>query len=396
MSIIHHDVIIIGAGAAGLMCAASAGERNRSVLVLDKGKRPGRKILISGGGRCNFTNNDVTDKNFLSQNPHFVKSALAQYTHWDFISMIYKHGIDFEERDHGQLFCIDSAKQIVDMLLAECTETGKVEYKYQTEIVSIEWLEGAGFEVNTNQGVYRCESLVVATGGLSMPRLGATPFGWKLAEQFGLKVVSPQAALVPFTLDGKEKELCNLTGTALPVRVTCNNQSFQEALLFTHRGISGPAILQVSSYWKPGDIIIIDWLPNIEITDILKKALETNPDQELKTVLSRELPKRLVEIFIGQNEIDNRPLRQLNHKQIESVSAKLHNWVLKLNGTEGYRTAEATIGGVDTNCLSSKTMEVRTVPGLFFIGECTDVTGHLGGYNFQWAWSSGWVAGQNV
>ncbi|MUK37863.1 aminoacetone oxidase family FAD-binding enzyme [Aliivibrio fischeri] len=396
MSIIQHDVIIIGAGAAGLMCAASAGQRKRSVLVLDKGKRPGRKILISGGGRCNFTNYTVEPQNYLSQNPHFVKSALSQYTQWDFLGLIAKHDIAFHERDHGQLFCDDSAKQIVDLLLRECADTEKVKYQYQIDIISIERLDNTGFIVHTNNGVYQCESLVVASGGLSMPRLGATPFGWKIAEQFGLKVIQPQAALVPFTLDGKEKELCNLTGTALPVRVSCNNQSFTEALLFTHRGVSGPAILQISSYWNVGDTVVVDWLPNLDLADLLVQAIDKNPAQELKTMLSKVLPKRLVEIFIGLGDVTNCLLRQLTQKQIDHIAMTLHHWILKPNGTEGYRTAEATLGGVDTNYLSSKTMEARDVPGLFFVGECMDVTGHLGGYNFQWAWSSGWVAGLNV
>ncbi|MEZ8627753.1 NAD(P)/FAD-dependent oxidoreductase [Vibrio cyclitrophicus] len=398
MSAIQSDVIVIGAGAAGLMCAASAGQRGRSVLVLDHGKRPGRKILIAGGGRCNFTNYDVTAKNFLSQNPHFVKSALAQYTNWDFISMIYKHGIEFEERDHGQLFCVNDhdSKDIVKMLINECDETGNVKYKYQCEITSIERVADNSFKVETSNGVFNCKSLVVATGGLSMPRLGATPLGWKVAEQFGLEVVSPQAALVPFTLDGREKGLTELTGTALPVRISCNNQEFLEALLFTHRGISGPSVLQISSYWNSGDVVQVDWLPGLNTIELIEKATANNPAQEVKTTLSKVLPKRLVEYFIELNVFENKPLRQLNTREIENISSALHSWEIKPNGTEGYRTAEATIGGVDTNYLSSKTMEARDIPGLYFIGECVDVTGHLGGFNFQWAWSSGWVAGQNA
>ncbi|ODM55865.1 hypothetical protein BC455_23325 [Vibrio harveyi] len=398
MSAIQSDVIVIGAGAAGLMCAASAGQRGRSVLILDHGKRPGRKILIAGGGRCNFTNNDVSAKNYLSQNPHFVKSALAQFTNWDFLALIYKHGIEYEEREHGQLFCVNEhdSKDIVKMLLRECDDTGNVKYNYQCEITSIERVADNGFRVETTKGTFQCSSLVVATGGLSMPRLGATPFGWKVAEQFGLEVVSPQAALVPFTLDGREKGLTELTGTALPVRISCNDKEFSEALLFTHRGISGPSVLQISSYWNSGDLVTIDWLPDLSVLELLEKAMVNNPAQELKTTLSRVLPKRLVDYFIDLNVFDNKPLRQLNKREIEEINTILHCWEIKPNGTEGYRTAEATIGGVDTNCLSSKTMEAKDIPGLYFIGECVDVTGHLGGFNFQWAWSSGWVAGRNV
>ncbi|ARV71337.1 NAD(P)/FAD-dependent oxidoreductase [Vibrio campbellii] len=390
------DVVVIGAGAAGLMCAAEAGKRGRSVLVLDHAKKPGRKILISGGGRCNFTNYDVTANNYLSQNPHFCKSALSQYTNWDFLALIAKYNILFHEREHGQLFCDDSAKDIVNLLTSECEETGNVQYKYQSEIISIERINNNAFEVKTTQGTFKCESLVIATGGLSMPRLGATPFGWKIAEQFGLAVVPPQAALVPFTLDGREKGLTELTGTALPVRISCNNKEFLEALLFTHRGISGPSVLQISSYWNPGDSVTVDWLPETNALAFLEKAIAKNPIQELKTALSKLLPKRLVEYFIELNVFENKPLRQFNKKQIEDIALNLHNWKIKPNGTEGYRTAEATLGGVDTNELSSKTMECKSIKGLYFVGECMDVTGWLGGYNFQWAWSSGWVAGQNV
>ncbi|CAH8193135.1 NAD(P)/FAD-dependent oxidoreductase [Vibrio metschnikovii] len=396
MSTVQHDVIVIGAGAAGLMCAASAGQRGRSVLVIDHGKRPGRKILISGGGRCNFTNYDVTANNYLSQNPHFCKSALSQFTNWDFLGLIAKYNIPFHERDHGQLFCGDSAKDIVNLLTSECEETGNVKYKYQSEIISVERIDDNDFEVKTTQGTFKSESLVIATGGLSMPRLGATPFGWKIAEQFGLGVIPPQAALVPFTLDGREKGLTELTGTALPVRISCNNKEFLEALLFTHRGISGPSILQISSYWNPGDSVTVDWLPETNALEFLEKAITKNPAQELKTALSKVLPKRLIDYFIELNVFENKPLRQFNKKQIEDVALNLHNWKIKPNGTEGYRTAEATLGGVDTNELSSKTMECKSIKGLYFVGECMDVTGWLGGYNFQWAWSSGWVAGQNV
>ncbi len=391
-----YDIIIIGAGAAGLMCAATAGKRGRKTLVLDHGKRPGRKILISGGGRCNFTNYDVSASNYLSQNPHFCKSALSQFTNWDFLGLIAKYNIPFHERDHGQLFCDDSAKDIVHLLISECEETQNVHYKYQAEIISTERVADNTFKLETTQGTFKSQSLVIATGGLSMPRLGATPFGWKIAKQFGLSVIPPQAALVPFTLDGKERGLTELTGTALPVRISCNNREFSEALLFTHRGISGPAVLQISSYWNSGDIITMDWLPEKNTLAFLEQSINKNPAQELKTTLSKLLPKRLIEYFIEINAFENKPLRQLSKKQIEHITFTLHNWKIKPNGTEGYRTAEATLGGVDTNELSSKTMECKSVKGLYFIGECIDVTGWLGGYNFQWAWSSGWVAGQNA
>ncbi len=392
----RYDVIVIGAGAAGLMCAASAGSRGRSVLVVDMGKRPGRKILISGGGRCNFTNYNVEAHNYLSNNPHFVKSALSQYTNWDFISLVSKYGVPYHERDHGQLFCDDSAKQIVDLLLSECRLSGNVDFCYQTEISEIEKASDGSYLLQTPQSLYQSVSLVIATGGLSMPRLGATPFAWKVAEHFEMNVIPPRAALVPFTLDSADKALCDLTGTALPVSISSNDQTFTEALLFTHRGLSGPSVLQISSYWKPGQAVTIDWLPSFDLAKNLKEAVSSGSAQELKTFLGKLLPKRLVEILLDQSCINSRPLRQLNPKQVQSIAKALHSWVIKPGGTEGYRTAEVTLGGVDTNNLSSKTMESKDHKGLFFIGECMDVTGHLGGYNFQWAWSSGWVAGQNA
>ena len=291
-----YDVIVIGAGAAGLMCAATAGQRGRSVLVIDMGKRPGRKILISGGGRCNFTNYNVEAQNYLCQNPHFVKSALSQYSNWDFISLVAKYGIDYHERDHGQLFCDDSAKQIVDLLMSECNQSGQVDFRYQQELQqasvqftaqsatqtavqtsdeemnSVSRLEDGSYQVTTSSAQYGCESLVIATGGLSMPRLGATPFAWKLAEQMGISVIAPRAALVPFTLDAADKALCDLTGTAVPVSISCNGHSFTEALLFTHRGLSGPSVLQISSYWQAGEAVTIDWLPSCDLQAELSQA----------------------------------------------------------------------------------------------------------------------------
>ncbi|AIW17586.1 NAD(P)/FAD-dependent oxidoreductase [Vibrio coralliilyticus] len=392
------DVVVIGAGAAGLMCAAEAGKRGRKVLVLDHAKKPGRKILISGGGRCNFTNYDVSAKNYLCSNPHFVKSALAQYTNWDFISMIYKHEIQFEERDHGQLFCVGDcdSKDIVKMLLAEC-DLPTVEQRYRQDIHHIEKTD-TGFELHANTDVIECHSLVVATGGLSMPKLGATPFGYKVAEQFGLPVLPTTAGLVPFTLHKEDKEdFAELSGIAIPVEITTqNNTTFKEALLFTHRGLSGPSVLQVSSYWKPGEAVTVNLVPEADIDTLLTRSLEKHPNQSLKNTLAKVLPKRLVEVLIERKVLTDLPLKQFGVNQLKQITQQLENWSIAPNGTEGYRTAEVTLGGVDTDHLSSKTMECKDVKGLYFIGEVMDVTGWLGGYNFQWCWSSGFVAGQWV
>ncbi|WP_194439791.1 NAD(P)/FAD-dependent oxidoreductase [Vibrio fluminensis] len=390
------DVVIIGAGAAGLMCAAEAGKRGRKVLVLDHAKKPGRKILISGGGRCNFTNYDVSSNNYLCRNPHFVKSALSQYTNWDFISMVSKYGIEFEERDHGQLFCLDSAKQIVSMLLDEC-QNAKVQLRYQQDIHQIEQTE-QGFSLHANTNQIECQSLVVATGGLSMPKLGATPFGYKIAEQFGLPVVSTTAGLVPFTLHKQDKEDFEaLSGIAIPAEITAQDGTvFKEALLFTHRGLSGPAVLQISSFWKAGQQVTINLVPEADVEQLLTASREKHPNQSLKNTLAKVLPKRLVEVMIERKELEDKPLKQFNEKQLKQVTEYLENWQIAPNGTEGYRTAEVTLGGVDTDHLSSKTMECKQVKGLFFIGEVMDVTGWLGGYNFQWCWSSGFVAGQHA
>lgn len=387
------DVVIVGAGAAGLMCAAQAGKRGRRVLVIDNAKKPGRKILISGGGRCNFTNYDVSAENYLCRNPHFVKSALSQYTNWDFISMVSKYGIEFEERDHGQLFCLDSAKDIVNMLLAECDQAN-IEQQYQVEIEQINKTE-TGFHLATNKGEITCESLVIATGGLSMPKLGATPFGYKVAESFGLPVISTTAGLVPFTLHKEDKEdFAELSGIAIPTIIESKSgKTFKEALLFTHRGLSGPAILQISSYWTPGEEITINLVPDVDLSAMLTETLQQHPNQSLKNTLARVLPKRLVEVLIERKVIVDKPLKQFQGKQLEQVVEQLQAWTILPNGTEGYRTAEVTLGGVDTQVISSKTMECTQVNGLFFVGEVMDVTGWLGGYNFQWAWSSGYVAG---
>ncbi len=377
------------------MCAAQAGYRGRRVLVLDNAKKPGRKILISGGGCCNFTNLYAGPQNYLCRNPHFTKSALARYTQRDFIELVERHGVEYEEREHGQLFCTDSAKEIVRVLLTECEWAG-VTLQLQCEIGQLSREAAGGFSVVTNKGTLRCASLVVATGGLSLPKLGATPFGYRLAEQFGLNMVPTHAGLVPFTLHTADKEaFAELSGISLPAEVTAEDGSrFREALLFTHRGLSGPVILQISSYWQPGQHISINLLPGQDILRLFQQWQSDHPAQELKTVLGRELPKRLIEKLIERNELLNKPLRQYTPKELNEVAVLLGGWSLLPNGTEGYRTAEVTLGGVDTDELSSKTMEAKKVPGLYFIGEVMDVSGHLGGFNFQWCWSSGWVAGQ--
>lgn len=390
------DVVVIGAGAAGLMCAAEAGKRGRSVLVVDHAKRPGRKILISGGGRCNFTNYDVSATHFVCNNAHFVKSALSQYTNWDFISLVSKYGIEFEERDHGQLFCVDSAKEIVDMLLKEC-ELANVNYRYRCEIQDVKKSE-SGFSLMLDTDHIECESLVIATGGLSMPKLGATPFGYQLAEQFGLSMVPTTAGLVPFTLHKEDKEaFSELSGIAIPVVVESESgDSFKENLLFTHRGLSGPSILQISSYWNAGQKVMIDLLPNDDLSEELDTMRIDHPNQSVKNSLAKLLPKRVVETLLKNTIFNDRSLKQINNKEQEQLCSLFHKWQVLPNGTEGYRTAEVTLGGVDSNELSSKTMESKKVPGLYFVGEVMDVSGWLGGYNFQWAWSSGYVAGINV
>ncbi len=390
------DVVVIGAGAAGLMCAAEAGKRGRRVLVVDHAKKPGRKILISGGGRCNFTNYDVSANHFLCHNPHFVKSALSQYTNWDFIALVSKYGVDFEERDHGQLFCLDSAKDIVNVLLKEC-EQPTITQRYRADIHTIQPSE-TGFSLHIDTDVIECQSLVVATGGLSMPKLGATPLGYQIAEQFGLDVVSTKAGLVPFTLHKADKEAFEpLSGISVPSEITAEDGTvFKESLLFTHRGISGPAVLQISSFWKAGQKVTINLVPETDVLELLTESRENHPNQSLKNTLSKVLPKRLVETLIDRNELTDKPLKQFHNKELQMIEAHLEHWQILPNGTEGYRTAEVTLGGVSTDHLSSKSMECKQVKGLYFIGEVVDVTGWLGGYNFQWAWSSGFVAGQWV
>ena len=390
------DVVIIGAGAAGLMCASQAGKRGRKILLLDKGKKPGRKILISGGGRCNFSNQEISAVNYICRNPHFVKSALAQYNQWDFFSLISEYSIEWEERSHGQLFCIHSAKDIVDMLLKECSNPN-IEFSYNVEIKQIEKTTN-GFKITLPEQKIFCSSLVIATGGLSMPKLGATPFGYHIADQFNLERIPTSAGLVPFTLHDKDKSLLReLSGISIPVSITTQNGVFfKENMLFTHRGLSGPVVLQASNYWTPGESITINLLPDFNLKDFLNEMREKHPAQSLKNSLSRLLPKRLIETLMIFGKIEDKPIKHLNTKELDSLNDYFHCWKIAPNGTEGYRTAEVTLGGVDTDELSSKTMEAKNVSGLYFIGEVMDVAGRLGGYNFQWAWSSGFVAGQNV
>lgn len=387
----RYDVIIIGAGAAGLFCAAQIGKKGRSVLLLDNGKKVGRKILMSGGGYCNFTNLDVGAQHYLSQNPHFVKSALARYNQWDFIALLAEYGISYHEKELGQLFTDNGAEQIVAMLLKEC-QAANVQIQLQVQISQVTQLTN-GFEVKYgNELCLQCENLVIASGGLSMPKLGATAFGYQIAEQFGLPVVPPRASLVPFTWREQDQVFADLAGISLPVTVTAESgMSFSNALLFTHRGISGPAMLQISNYWLPNQPLFIDFLPKIRLDEYLQAMRQSSSKMQLKTALQRLLPNKLVEFFISHYQLPTTILADLSNLKIAEISQLFHQWQFIPNGTEGYRTAEVTLGGVDTNQISSKTMEVKNIKGLYFIGEVLDVTGWLGGYNFQWAWSSAYA-----
>ncbi|MGJ0431456.1 NAD(P)/FAD-dependent oxidoreductase [Methylobacter sp.] len=392
---IEADVIIIGAGASGLMCAIEAGKRGRKVIVLDHANKAGKKILMSGGGRCNFTNYEVGPDNYISHNPHFCKSALSRYTQWDFLALVGRYRIPFHERDHGQLFCDESARDILNMLLSECDKARAV-IQLNTSIGAIEQAIDKRFQLKTNKGNYICQSLVVATGGLSIPKMGATPLGYKIAQQFGIKVLPMRAGLVPFTLQPEDKaKFSVLSGIAVPCVISNKIRSFSENILFTHRGLSGPAVLQISSYWRPGEEIMINLLPGMDLDADLKSKRLQKIKSKLKTYLDGYLPKRLVSSLLAEDMLELF-LQDLSDKQIRQISEQIHNWTIKPNGTEGYRTAEVTCGGVDCNAISSKTMESNAVPGLYFIGEVLDVTGWLGGYNFQWAWSSAWCAGQYV
>ena len=388
------DVLVIGAGAAGLMCAATAGYRGKSVTVVDMGKKPGRKILISGGGRCNFTNENASPDNYLCQNPHFVKSALSRYTAQDFIELVERHDMPFHHKTLGQLFCDNGAQDIVDILMTEC-EWAQVNIALRSEVLSIE-KQAEGFIVQTTETAYQCQSLVVASGGLTMPKLGATPIGYKIAEQFELNVLPTTAALVPFTLHDHDKQKFDgLSGISLPTKVTSENGvSFRENILFTHRGLSGPAILQISSFWQAGQAVTIDLLPDTPIDSLIKSWREQYPQKSFKNMLATIMPKRFVEMLVQNKDITDKSINQISNDEVTYLSQYLHHWQIKPNGTEGYRTAEVTLGGVDTNELSSKTFQSKKVSGLFFIGEVIDVTGWLGGYNFQFAWSSGVACGQ--
>lgn len=392
----HWDVIVIGAGAAGLMCAAQAGYRGRRVLVVDHAKKPGRKILISGGGRCNFTNRYAEPSAYLCHNPHFVKSALKRFSADDFVALVERHGLDYFEKTLGQLFCQDNAKDLLNILLTELQYSG-AQLQMRCEILDVSKTP-AGFALVTNQGPLECGSLVVATGGLSMPKLGATPFGYQLAERFGHHVYPTRAGLVPLTLhDHDKKRFEGLSGVSLAVQIhTDDGPAFDESLLFTHRGLSGPVILQASNYWQPGETIEVDLLNGLDAKQWLKAMARERAKVACKTLLGEKLAKRFVDLLADEHPAASVAIGQLPSEQRDELAECLNHWQMKPNGTEGYRTAEVTLGGVDTDELSSKTMESQKVSGLYFIGEVVDVTGWLGGYNFQWAWSSGWAAGQVV
>jgi hypothetical protein len=385
----YADVIIIGAGAAGLMCAIEAGKRGRSVLVLDHNKKIGEKIRISGGGRCNFTNRNVNSSNFISQNPHFCKSALARYTSTDFISLIEKYGIQYHEREHGQLFCDGSAEQIIQMLMEECRKAN-VEIQTGVSITKIEKQNSFNLVTDTSRLV--TSSLVIATGGLSIPKMGASNFGLKIADQFGINNITPRPGLVPLTFHSMDFEgFKDLSGISIDAEVRCNKISFREKMLLTHRGLSGPSILQISSCWNPGDLIVVNLLPGIDFLSVLNENHQSK--KQLATILEQFLPARFVKVWLVQYG-GSKPLNQYSSSELKELSRHLSDWQILPSGTEGFAKAEVTVGGIDTDELSSKTMEAKKEPGLYFIGEVVDVTGWLGGYNFQWAWSSGWAAGQ--
>ena len=401
----YFDVIIIGAGASVLYCAMTAGQRGRKVLVLDHANKAGKKILMSGGGRCNFTNYVVEPEHFIGDNPHFCKSALSRYSNWEFISLVSKHGIAYHERDHGQLFCDDSSKDILAMLLQECDDAG-VKVQLKTDILKVQRLEPAAetsdnahFLLQTSEGDYACESLVIATGGLSIPTLGASGFGYELATQFGHQVHMTDASLVPFTFTDKTGDLIkSLAGISLPVVAFNERISFKLPLLFTHRGLSGPAMLQLSNYWYPGEQIHINLLPDLDASALLIAHKAAHPKQRVRTVFIDHFPKKLLAALQSHlwEDIKETELANIKDERLMQLGTTLNDWTLKPSGTEGYRTAEVTRGGIDTAEVSSKTMESKRQPNLYFIGEVLDVTGWLGGYNFQWAWASGFVCGEVV
>src|SRR6056300_197628 len=388
----NYDVIIIGAGAAGMMCAIEAGKRGRKVLLVDHAKKIGEKIRISGGGRCNFTNLNTKPDKFISQNPKFVRSALSQYTQHDFINLVKKHKIDFHEKKLGQLFCDKSAQQIIDMLLLE-SEWAKVEIKKEFVVNEID-KDNKEYVVKSANNTHKSNSLVIATGGLSVPKIGASSFGYEVAKKFDMDVIETLPALVPLTFNEKILNICKeLTGLSVEAVVSFKKIFFEEGMLFTHRGLSGPSILQISSYWKLGDNIKVNLSPKLDVDKFLNDRKISNPKQDISITVSEILPKRLANIICNENNV-NGNICELSNKVLTSLSNSINAWAINPTGTEGYRTAEVTLGGIDTEEISSKTMMSNKHPGLFFIGEVVDVTGHLGGYNFQWAWSSGYVAGQ--
>ncbi len=389
----NYDVVIIGAGAAGLMCALTAGQRGRKILVLDHSDRMGKKIVISGGGRCNFTNLYLDAKCYISSNPHFCKSALNRFSQYDFISLVEKHDVPYQQRQLGQLFCNENAVEILNLLLEECRLSG-VKIQNRCIIKNIE--KDDCFTVKANSESYVTESLVIATGGLSMPRIGATGFGYEIAEQFGLKVLSRQPGLVPLTFSNDDLEhFSDLSGISAVATASCNGHSFRESILFTHRGVSGPVILQISNYWQPGDEVVINLLPDIDLAKTIKRWQKERPKAELKNLIGELLSRRVAHRWL-ELWYHSKPVNQYNENEIEEVANIFHTWRIRPSDTEGYNVAEVTRGGVDTNELSSKTFEARKTKGLYFIGEVVDVTGWLGGYNLQWAWSSGFCAGQFV
>ncbi|ENZ83774.1 MULTISPECIES: NAD(P)/FAD-dependent oxidoreductase [Caulobacter] len=391
----HHDVLVIGAGAAGMMCAIEAGKRGRSVLVVDHAKAPGEKIRISGGGRCNFTNLGATHLNFLSANPKFCVSALRRYRPRDFIALVERHGVAYHEKTLGQLFCDGSARQIVDLLLAEMRAAG-VQLRLETRVEGVTKTEG-GFEVALSSGKVACASLVVASGGKSIPKMGATGLGYDIARQFGLGVVDTRPALVPLTFEPATlARLSPLSGIGLDAVVSHGKTKFREGMLFTHRGLSGPSILQISSYWREGDEIRVDMAPGVDALAALKAARTATPRQAVATVLSTLLPRRVAQLIADEDAPDKGNIADCSDKVLGRLAGAVNAWTVKPAGSEGYRTAEVTLGGVDTDALDSRTLEAKAVAGLYFIGEVVDVTGWLGGYNFQWAWASGWSAGQSV
>ncbi len=398
---LQYDVVIIGAGASGLMCALTAGECGRKVLVIDHANKIGKKILISGGGRCNYTNMYAEPANYISSNPHFCKSALARFTQWDFQALVDKHNIPWHEKTLGQLFCDERSSDIVNLLIEEYRQAG-VAIRLNTALNHLKPLD-RGFVLDTSLGHVKTESVVVATGGLSFPTMGATGIGYELAEQFDHALVPRKPALVPFTMPKPWlQHFVELSGVSAEVIASCNGQSFRENLLFTHRGVSGPAILQISSYWKQNDSVLINWLPGLSAADWLQEAVAARPKAEFKNILSECLTKRLSQAlceFAGLKQLtDNgrKAMNAFNPRELQQIAGQLENWELKPSGTEGYKKAEVTLGGVATDHISSKTFESQNQPGLYFVGEVLDVTGHLGGYNFQWAWASGYCAGLYV